>query len=282
MSTRLTLMGVVIALVIGVGPGPSLAQVAPVVSSGWAGYVAGGRGHLKFQDVSASWRQPHASCTPGSPAFSGIWVGLGGFKPTSNSVEQIGTELNCGASGRVTSRAWYELDPKPAHPISLRVSPGDLIRASVHVDGNQARLRLADVTRGESFTKVLAVNSPDVSSADWIVEAPTGCAGQGDCAQLPLTDFGTARFTDAHAATRGGLTGSTVSSNWITTKILMLPDRTPYDPNGTGYAAIPGSPRAAGSAFTVKWLSSGFKYLGRMAEAAPNWSLQPGGVRRPG
>lgn len=260
---------------------PAFAQVAPVVSRSWAGYVAGGRGDLKFQDVSALWRQPGATCTPNNPGFSGIWVGLGGFKPTSKAVEQIGTELDCGASGRITSEAWFELAPGPAHRLTLPVFPGDLIRASVHVDDGQARLRLADVSRHESFDKRLAVHAPDVSSAEWIVEAPTGCAGQGDCGQLPLADFGTARIADAHASTRGGLTGSTVSNSWITTKVLMLPDPIPYDPSGTGYAAIPSPQHADGSAFTVRWLSSGFAYLGRVAGSSPQLRLQPGGVLRP-
>jgi hypothetical protein len=264
---------------------PALASVAPVVSRGWAGYVAGGRGDLKFADASARWRQPMLSCASGNPASSGIWVGLGGFRPTSKAVEQIGTDLSCGTSGRVRSGAWYELAPKPAHPIRLRISPGDLIRATVQVRGDQARLWLTDATRHETFDRVVPVPAPDVSSADWIVEAPTGCAGQGDCAQLPLADFGTARISDAHAATRGGLSGSTVSPDWITTKVLMLPDPVPYDPGGTGYAAIPGALRAGGSVFTVRWLSSGFSYGARLAAdpllRAPLWRLQPGGVRQP-
>lgn len=283
-DVRSATAGLVAAAVAAVGiaalPAPSLASVAPVVSRGWAGYVAGGRAHLKFRSVSASWRQPTLICTPGNPGFSGIWVGLGGFKATSKAVEQIGTELNCGASGRITSDAWYELAPAPAHRLRLHVSPGDLLRASVRVVAGQVRLKLADVSRGELFERLLAVHSPDISSADWIVEAPTGCAGRGDCSQLPLADFGTARIADAHAFTLGGLTGSTTSSSWITTKVLMLPDPIPYDPGGTGYAAIPGSLRGGGSVFTVKWLSSGFSQLGRIAAAEPERRLQPGGANR--
>jgi hypothetical protein len=259
---------------------PALASVAPVVSRNWAGYVAGGRGQLRFKTVSASWRQPSLSCAPGSPASFGIWVGLGGYKRTSQAVEQIGTDLDCGPSGRVTSGAWYELVPRPARPIRMEISPGDRLRASVRVAGHRAWLTLTDVTRHESFHKLAEVPAPDVSSADWIVEAPSGCAGQGNCAQLPLADFGTARFTHARATTLGGLSGSAVSRTWITTGVLMLPDPTPYDPNGTGYAATPGPLSSDGSSFVVRWLSSGFRYLGRVAGAGRHRRLAPGGARR--
>src|SRR5579859_6269347 len=174
-SSQSLLLALVIALLIASTPALSRADVAPVVSRSWAGYVAGGRGKLKFQDVSASWRQPIAECSPGNQGFSGIWVGLGGFKPTSRAVEQIGTELNCGASGHVTSKAWYELAPGPAHRLAMSVAPGDWIRARVQVANGQARLTLDDVSRHERFDRLIAVQAPDVSSADWIVEAPTGC-----------------------------------------------------------------------------------------------------------
>jgi hypothetical protein len=271
---------------------PAWASVAPVVSRSWAGYVAGGRGQLRFRTVSAAWTQPTLRCAPPNTSFSGIWVGLGGFKQSSKSVEQIGTRLDCGASGRIHSGAWYELAPgPPSQPIKMVVSPGDRVRASVQVGGHQVQLTLSDLTRHESFRKQLPVRTPDVSSADWIVEAPTGCAGQGNCAELPLADFGAVRIHDARAATRSGLAGSTVSRFWATTKILMLPDEVPYDPNGTGYAAEPGPLRKGGSAFVVDWLSSGFRYGRRLPGTAVDASglkIQPGGVggprgvRRPG
>lgn len=273
----LLLAGLLIAL----DSAPAPASVAPVVSRNWAGYVAGGRGQLRFETVSASWHQPALTCTPGNPASLGIWVGLGGFKPTSHAVEQIGTNLQCRDSGSITSGAWYELVPHPARPIVMSVAPGDLMRASVRVVGHRVWLTLADVKRHESFHKLAQVTAPDVSAADWIVEAPSGCAGQGNCAQLPLADFGTARITDARATTRAGLSGSATSLSWTTTRVLMLPDPTPYDPSGTGFAATPGPLSPDGTSFAVRWLSSGFRYLGRAAgPAAPSWWVDPGGVRR--
>lgn len=235
--------------------------------------------------MSAHWTQPTLKCTPPNASFSGIWVGLGGFKLSSKSVEQIGTRLDCGVSGRIHSSAWYELAPGPSKPIRMAVSPGDRLRGSVEVTGHQAQLTLSDLTRHETFHKALPVPVPDVSSADWIVEAPTGCAAQGNCTQLPLADFGAVHIRNAQASTRSGQAGSAVSRTWTTTRILMLPDQTPYDPNGTGYAAEPGPLRNGGRVFTVNWLSSGFRYGRRSAGAAADWAgweLQSGGPRQPG
>jgi hypothetical protein len=275
----------VLASLLAIVSAPAWASVAPVVTRSWAGYVAGGRGQLHFRTVSAAWTQPSLKCTSGNPGFSGIWVGLGGFKPTSKSVEQIGTRLDCGSSGRVTSGAWYELTPARAQFLKMTVTPGDHLWASVRVMGHEAQLTLVDATRHEIFQKRLAVAAPDVSSADWIVEAPTGCAGQGNCAELPLADFGSVRIIDAHAVLRSGQTGSIVSRTWTTTKVEMLPDPIPYDPHGSGYSAIPGALKDGDRAFTVPWLSSGYRYyVARVARAAldtPGRRLQPGGVRAP-
>src|SRR6516165_10381755 len=76
-------------------------------SPNWSGYVAHHRG-VRFSRVLAQWTQPGATCTPGSPSYSSIWVGLGGFEGSSR-VEQIGTELDCTAAGQAVASAWYDL-----------------------------------------------------------------------------------------------------------------------------------------------------------------------------
>ena len=93
-------------------------------SANWAGYAVH-RSGISFRRVSASWRQPTATCTPGQAAFSAYWVGIGGFSQNSQALEQIGTEADCKASGQRVISAWYEIVPAPSTPISIAVGPGD-------------------------------------------------------------------------------------------------------------------------------------------------------------
>ena len=79
-------------------------------SSNWAGYAVHRPG-ISFRKISASWKQPSAACTKGEETFSAYWVGLGGFSLNAPALEQTGTEVDCGVSGKVVSTAWYELVP---------------------------------------------------------------------------------------------------------------------------------------------------------------------------
>src|SRR5665213_168941 len=87
-------------------------------SSNWAGYAVHGS-HTSFRRVFGAWRQPAATCTAGTPTYSSVWVGLGGYSTTSQALEQIGSEVDCSASGRVVSSAWYELVPAASRNIRM-------------------------------------------------------------------------------------------------------------------------------------------------------------------
>ena len=143
-------------------------------SSNWAGYAVHKPG-VSFHTVSGTWRQPDAKCTPGAQSYSAFWVGLGGFSLNAPALEQTGTEVDCSISGKVVSTAWYELVPAASVPIRLTVHPGDLMRARVTVTGRQVVISLDDVTRHTGFKKTLNANVIDVSSAEWIAEAPSQC-----------------------------------------------------------------------------------------------------------
>ena len=114
-------------------------------SSNWAGYAVHRPG-VSFRQVSGTWTQPGASCIAGQSSYSAAWVGIGGYKPTSSALEQIGTEVNCTQSGKAVSTAWYELVPAPSKTVSLAVHPGDVMHAAVTVVGHQVTLDLEDLT----------------------------------------------------------------------------------------------------------------------------------------
>lgn len=201
---------------------PAGAAGAAVLSSNWAGYVAHA-GSKRFTGVSASWTIPAAVCAAGHETHSAAWVGLGGYRRNATALEQIGTDADCTSSGRASYSSWVELLPAAASPLRLRVSPGDLVTASVTVLGRHATLRLRDLTTGRRYSTTRGLSSIDVSTADWIVEAPSGCNPDGSCHTLDLTDFGTVAFSGA-TATVGGETGALGGGARPATELLLRQD----------------------------------------------------------
>lgn len=215
----------------GTAPMAALGRSANVArSQNWSGYAAHARSYKK---ISASWVQPTAHCTA-SRTFSSFWVGLDGYN--SNSVEQTGSEADC-SSGHAKYSGWYEM--YPAFPVNFSnpVHPGDHFTGSVTFTGSgHYTLVLKDITRGWSHTVHKTRTGAQHSSAEVIAEAPSSSGGV-----LPLTNFGTAHFSNAKV--NGVAMGR---ANPI--KIIMV--------NGSGRAKVSVSALASGTAFSVKWLHS--------------------------
>jgi hypothetical protein len=183
-------------------------------------------------------------------------VGLGGFH-SRLGLEQIGTEADCNTAGSITYNGWYELIPAPPRRLKLTIRPGDTVSASVTVRGRRATLSLTDQTTGRSFVKRVRTTSPDVSSAEWIVEAPSACDHSGNCSTLPLANFGTVTFSAA-SATSSGHTGPISDPLWTATPIeLHYHTRELGGPQFTSPLtpanALPAALASTGSAFSVSW-----------------------------
>jgi hypothetical protein len=231
--------------------------------------------------VTASWRQPSVSCTSGGSTYSAYWVGIGGFSPSSQALEQIGTEADCTASGRPILNVWYELVPAPSTPISFPLVAGDLINATVLVKGHRVTLSLYDATRHHGFTKTLTARVVDTSSAEWIVEAPSECGnGASACRTLPLANFGSATFTGARAVSTRGRQGGIASAAWAWTKIfLTLGGRQfiAYPASGSGGAATPSALAAGGSSFKVSYGAGAYMTV----RSAPTVAVAPAQLFHP-
>lgn len=236
----------------------ALARTSP--SANWAGYAVHRPG-VSFNQVVGTWREPTPTCRRGQRSFSSYWVGLGGFRTTSRALEQTGTEVDCTSGGRVRAFAWFELVPAASVRVPLKVPPGDLIRGSVAVRGRQVHVSLRDLTRHTGFSKVVHARVLDLTSAEWIVEAPSACLGDGQCVTLPLADFGRATFNDSMVQSAGGRLGSIADANWRTTRIRLTPtaqqDVSAHPGFGPGGGARPSTLRSKGSAFTVSFSSPG-------------------------
>ena len=227
---------------------------AASVSDNWSGYAVHRTG-VSFRSVTATWTQPSAVCTDREPTFSAFWVGLGGYSLSSDALEQIGTEADCRSNGSQSLSAWYELVPAASRVIRLKVMAGDRITATVDVIGNLVTVRLADKTRHESFSKTVTDHTIDVSSAEWIAEAPSECFTATRCQTLPLTDFGSVNFEDAEAKTTTGRTGSISSPLWQRTKIVLGTSGPTYvyDSRATSTMASPSPLTGSGRIFTVTY-----------------------------
>lgn len=204
-------------------------KISHSTSSNWSGYSAiNGR----YTSVSASWKQPTASCTS-QTTYSSFWVGLDG--DGSSTVEQTGTSADC-SSGSPRYYAWYEMYPKFPVNLSLAIRPGDSISGSVTTDGSgRFTLTIRNVTTGASFTTTQTLKRARLASAEAIAEAPSSSGGV-----LPLTNFGTVSFSSV-----------TVNGQAIG---AFNPDRIDMVSGGVTKAST--SALSGGTAFSVTWKHS--------------------------
>ncbi len=232
---------------------PAGASAATSVSSNWAGYVVAPKSGKRMRSVSGTWVEPTVSCTAGQASYSAVWVGLGGYRQNAKSLEQIGTDSDCTRGGRAVYSSWVELLPAAPRSLKVTVHPGDRITASVTVIGSDATLGIRDLTTGARTSRTVRLSSVDVSSAEWIVEAPSVCTTNNNCRTLPLADFGRVRFTDA-TATIGADTATLPSGSWGTTA-LELEGTTAISAADAGAAtlalATPSSASTADGSFAV-------------------------------
>lgn len=158
-------------------------------STNWAGYVADKGGYTA---VRGTWTVP--AINPGeNPGMTGdaAWVGIGGFR--TKDLIQAGTMALVSPNGQVKYEAWFEKLPEVAKPVSLRISPGDSITASVEKrTGKNWFISITNNTTKRSFTTTTQYNS-SLSSAEWVEEMLS--TGQGQT--IPLHNFGRVVFTSS-------------------------------------------------------------------------------------
>ncbi len=224
---------------VGAEHGFSSDGITDLTSSNWSGYADYGSAN-SLSAVSGTWVEPSATCTS-TTSLAAFWVGIDGISGSDPTVQQDGTIIEC-LSGEAFYYDWWETYPGNAVQIENSVDPGDVISASVTHSGSY-EMSVTDSTHsGDSFS----VNEPcgastcENESAEWIAEAPC-CSGES---VYPLADFHKWKVTSA-ATTYEGTPGSiTVDPN--TYDITMV--------NGSDQVeAAPGSLKASGTKFKVKW-----------------------------
>jgi hypothetical protein len=188
--------------------------------------------------------QPRVRCDRpnGSAAF---WIGLGGATATATGLEQIGTSADCSEDLLPSYAAWYELIPAPAAPTELpiTIAPGDAVTARIDAGNTTITLSIQNLTTGESFSTRTTPSLLDLSSTEWIAEAPSVCIVH--CTTLSLANFGAVTFQRATAVT-DGRAGAIDDPAWTHTPIkLVLAAREP--------AAVPSTLSTDRRSFSVLW-----------------------------
>jgi hypothetical protein len=211
------------------------AHANKAISANWSGYVSTFHHEQAFRSVSGMWVVPQVSCTDGQGTAAGVqvghqetasavWVGLGGFLETAESLEQVGTQQSCNRSGEPIYEAWYEI--LPAAPILIRipVEADDKVSASTIVTGDTVTMRFNNLTTGQHYTKRRHVRVTDVSSAEWIVEAPSECPETGaesECTLVPLAHIEGVTFDRATAEESWGYRRVAGNSYWSSTALTL-------------------------------------------------------------
>jgi hypothetical protein len=162
-------------------------------SRNWAGYAAT---NGSYTAVSGTWTVPEFA--PDSPVGAdATWVGIGGVR--GNDLVQAGTQETVTGPGRTQYQAWVETLPQPSQPVPLPISAGDSISISIEQSASeQWRITFGNNTSGKTYELTLHYKS-SLSSAEWVVEAPSARRGR----LLPLDTFGTITFTQASTVKDG-------------------------------------------------------------------------------
>jgi hypothetical protein len=237
-------LAVLVATFVGTSPAQSdVHRVARRTSTHWAGYVDTLAG-AAFTAVQATWVQPPIRCDrPNSSAA--FWIGLGGATASATGLEQIGTSADCSGDFTPSYSAWYELMPLPAAPVELPVTiaPGDTITAHIEASDATVALTIQNLTTGKSFLIRTTSFVLDLSSAEWIAEAPSVCIVR--CTPLPLANFGLVTFQHATAVT-GAHAGTIDDPAWISERTTLVTAN--RDPKG-----LPSALSTDGGSFSILW-----------------------------
>ncbi len=250
---RIGLLG---CLIVGLSAPTAMAHADSSTSLNWAGYAVHRHG-VKFRKVLGEWQVPTGNCTSGSEGFSAFWVGLGGYSLSSQALEQVGTEFDCTPSGGTFLSAWYEIVPRPPRTIHIRLSPGDRLKARVRVIGKKVTVWLADLTTHQTYRHTVKDRHPDITSAEWIAEAPSECLGISSCQVLPLADFGTIDFTRSTAENTRFRWGGVASGHWNSSRIRLANTNGRRYVSGSSPAAVATPSRLSGTGRSFRVTYSG-------------------------
>jgi hypothetical protein len=250
-------------------------------STNWSGYAVSttaamgcvpASGASSYTSVSGTWTVP--TVTPpsnsggggllggligvgGSDTYSAVWTGIDGFNTGDTNLIQAGTEQDV-INGAPQYSAWWEILPAPETAIpSITVKPGDSMTVNIKQvssgtwsitvtdNGSAGHAAQAPYTTTQSYSGAL-------SSAEWIVEAPTVNGTQSTLANYGSDIFDHGSVNGAPVVLKSGTGGEMVTqSGGIlgiggTTTVISVPSNPDTGtPAGDGFACAYGSNQPA-------------------------------------
>src|SRR5204862_598364 len=170
------------------------------------------------------------------------------------------TQAACNSAAKAPPYPWYALAPAASVTLKLKIFPGDKLTSTVLINGTDVLVQVKNRTRHTFFSKHVQMATPDLSSAEWIAEAPSECTVTGFCRTVPLTNFGSVTFSKI-AALGNGQGGTLSGPGWEPTPIQLVPRARRFfgDVNASASSTAGASPTnlsAHGSAFTVRWVAN--------------------------
>ncbi|WP_158543390.1 G1 family glutamic endopeptidase [Dyella psychrodurans] len=144
-----------------------------VTSGNWGGAAQSDSTH-NFTSVGAIFNIPTSVTCSSTSNLVAEWVGLNGY--SNGTVQQTGVAISC-ATGAPTFQAWYEMYPAPPVYISTAtypISPGDHIIGSVTNNNGSYTLAIWNYSKNWSFSTTQQSSQTTASSAEAIVEVPSG------------------------------------------------------------------------------------------------------------
>jgi YVTN family beta-propeller protein len=221
----------------------------------WSGYALTAS-YASVTDVNGSWIVPGIAgdCSlTNFNHFSSSWIGIDGFG--TNTVEQIGTNTDCGTLGITSISAWYEFYPQPQIGISKSVYAGDKMDAQIKYTGGMFVMTLTDLTQRWTFSTSGNLTDAGRSTAEWITERTSVCNIFGVC-YLSLTDFGNqywgSVYTGAQldSATISGVSGTMGS---FTEKNIVSVYGINMTNSNYSYLLDETSPLVGSDSFSIAW-----------------------------
>jgi hypothetical protein len=226
-------------------------------STNWSGYaVTGATGSVTV--ASGSWTVPAVTCPSTTSQYASFWVGIDGFN--SNTVEQTGTDSDC--SGTTPQYyAWFEFYPKISYNISSSqigpIAPGTQMSATITLNpqaGTSTVTLVNNSQNNQTFTITQKIASARGTSAEWILESPSGQGGILTIAQFAQASFYASQAT---VAAKTGSIAQFLEPNCQTAAnpiacSNVVQEMTLVQPTGAG--AQPSNLDSTGGGFTVTYV----------------------------
>jgi hypothetical protein len=169
-------------------------SVGQNTSHNWSGYAATSG---TYTGVTGTWIVPVPGIN-GAPGVGATWVGIGGVN--SHDLIQAGTQDVAAGGGQAQFQTWIEMLPQASQQVPVAVLPGDSVTVSINEQGAGSgnwQISISNNTSGQTYQTTVQYASSE-SSAEWVMEAPSGSNGI-----LPLDNFNSVSFTAASAVQSG-------------------------------------------------------------------------------